>query len=772
MLLFLLYLIPILLAGILTLRKISSIGRLELLLPAGSILGIFTFTFFLNLVAFLLKGPLGITVSYLLLISFGFIIFKFQRSENQKINFPKGKELIFWSSGILLWGGFIFWKVANALIGSDANLYYAIAHSFVKGNFPFLTPWQPDILLSYHVGVSELLGAFYYFSGLDFQFLHLFFSGLFIFCAAQIIVWLVKRHTGIVSFLLSNLAALVTFISFGFIYITWPIFPVQLPVVSNINELVIWLRNLPTVNQTIEVYGAPINLDSLIYFVLHAFGLAIFLTLIALLINQNRKKPLWGWMMICLGLAALALINESLFVAAFPSLLLGIFLMELREKSLIKNLKKLFFLILATILIVFFQGGIIPASINSPPNLSKSVLIFPKKEDIKEDFKGYHSGQETSKLLPVSRQTLPLRWFHIGADILLLLSLIIVFIFKDSVLYKVLFVSGLSSLVAYNVIVPKFLAANGNRFLSASFLFFSLLLCLAIAALYERLKKKKILKLLLLIIIVWIFIPTILPPLALLSKTRFGENKLIPKHQQSSKGILWMRDNINFDKKVLVLDRNAPHPSGQVRAMVEAGVFAPVFTGNFRAFTIETSPEYIDIAYYLSPHALQKLNINILLVDDIFFRTLPDLRKQQLQDNKYFERIFADSKNENAETIYRIKEAYFKEGQEIDGTFEQMISVLPDLGKIYIDNEESFNPSFLRRPLIFSIRNKDIYYLPQSGVYLNVEANINSHPPRKDRDYDYLVLGKNINPHDLCKCQTELIWTGIKGQVFLWKASR
>lgn len=772
MLLFLLYLIPILLAGILTLQKISSIGRLELLLPAGSILGLSAFTFFLNLAAFALKGSLGIAMSYFLVISLGFVIFKFQRSGNQKINFPRGKELIFWAASILLWGGFIFWKVANALVGSDTNLYYAIAHSFVKGNFPFFTPWQPDIPLSYHVGASELLGAFYYFSGLDFQFLHLFFSALFIFCSTQIIIWIISRSRSLVTFLLSNLTVAVIFISFGFIYFTWPVFPIKLPAIFSFSQLIFWLRGLPTVNQAIEVYGAPINLDSLIYFIFHAFGLAIFLTLIVLLINQNRKKPLWGWVMICLGLAALALVNESLFIAAFPSLLLGIFLIEYKEKKLLKNLKKLLLLFLLTGLVIFFQGGVISASINSPRNLEESALILPKKEDIKEDFKGYHSGQETSKLLPLGKQTLPLGWFHIGADILLLLSLVIVWVFNDSVLFKVLFISGLSSFVAYNVIVPKFLVANGNRFLSASFLFFSLLLCLSLPAFFEKIKKHYFFKIFFLIIIAWVFLPTILPPLALLSKTRFGENKLIPKYQQSSAGIKWLKDYADFDERVLVLDKNAPHPSGQVRALVEAGVSAPVFAGNFRAFTIEASPEYIDAAYYLSSHALKKLNIDLLLIDNIFFKTLPEIRKKQLQNNKFFEIIFDNSDSENGEIIYRIKEAYFEEEQEIDETFEQMVSVLPSFGRIYIDNEESFNPSYLRRPLIFSIRDKDIYYLPQSGVYLNVETNINSHPPREDHDYDYLVLGKNTSPHNLCKCQTKLIWTGLKGQVFLWKASR
>ncbi len=161
MLLFLLYLIPILAAGVLILRKISSLNRLELLLPAGSILGLALFTFLLNLTAFFIKDGIGILISYLVALLAGFI---FLRSKNKKIYLPEGKGLFFWPAGIFIWGAFIYWKAAHALTGSDVNLYYAIAHSFAKGNFPLLTPWQPDISLSYHVGVSELLGAFYYFS--------------------------------------------------------------------------------------------------------------------------------------------------------------------------------------------------------------------------------------------------------------------------------------------------------------------------------------------------------------------------------------------------------------------------------------------------------------------------------------------------------------------------------------------------------------------------------------------------------------------------------
>ncbi|MDP3974538.1 MAG: hypothetical protein Q8P65_00945, partial [bacterium] len=666
-LLLLLCLLPLLLAGITILRKITDLNRIELMLPVGSILGLTIFTFFLNAIAFLVRGYAGVVIAYLLTIFLGILLNKFIKADSAKIIFLTGKQLFFWIFSIVFWGGFIFWKTAHVLIGSDTNLYYAVAHSFIRGNFPPMTPWQPDLPLFYHLGTSELLGALHFFSNLDFQFLHLFLSALFIFCAAQIVIWITGRHTNLVNFLLANLAVAVTFISFGFIYLTWPVFPIKLPSISSINQLIIWLRNLPTVNQSIEVYGAPINLDALIYFIFHAFGIAIFLSLVVLLLNYKKEKPLAGWVVICIGLASLALVNESLFVAAFPAIVLGIVLVEYRAKTIFKNIKVLLSLLILTASVVFLQGGIISASINTPNGIEKSAIIFPKKEDIKENFNGYHSGQEMSKLLSLEAG-LPLRWFHIGINLLLLLCISAAFIIKANfthpVLLKVFFMAGLASLVGYNVIVPKFLVANGNRFLSVSFLFFSLVLYWSLIPIYEKIKKRLYIRIIFLVIVGWIFIPTILPPLALLSKTRFGENKLIPKLLQSSQGILWLKNNTTLGDRVMVLDKNAPHPSGQERALVEAGVFAPVFPGDFRAFTIEASPQYIDIAYSLSPRALQKLKINILLIDKVFYETLPEKRKKQLEDKNFFVKLFDDSNDLlNWEKIYKVKDEYINKGR-------------------------------------------------------------------------------------------------------------
>lgn len=773
MLLFLLFLVPLLAVGIIIFRKISTLGRFELLFPAGSILGLAFFTFLLNSLAFILKGKAAITAAYVLMLLIGLIAFYTLQKDKEKISFPKGRQLIYWFTGIVVWGGFIFWKAAHALIGSDANLYYAAAATFIKGNFPLMTPWQPDIPFSYHTGASELLGAFNVFSGLDFQFLHLFFSAFFIFCIAQIIIMIILNTVSITKFLFANVAVAGVLISWGFFYLVWPVFPLDFPDIEGFNSLILWLRDLPNAGSAIEIYGAPFNIDALIYFLFHAFGLGLFFSLLILTANLKKNNSIFPLTAVFIGLAALALVNESVFAAAFPAIFLGIIIVNFYRKTLAKNFKRIFFLTGFLLLTVFLQGGVISALANNSSAIEKSVVIFPSKEDVNDDFQSYHQGQEPFKILPLKDQWLPLGWIHPGIIIMMIFSIPAIFWFRKetdkSLLLKMLFAAGFSSLLAFNFIVPKFLVANGNRFLSASYIFFSLILILAFIWFYET-EKKKIRKALLLMIAFWIFIPTILPPLALISKTRFGENKLIPRKPQISEGIKQLKER-QFNERVLVLDKNAPHPSGQFRAMIDAGLFAPLFAGNFRVFTVEASPEYLDAAYYLNPKALASLKIDTLLVDDMFYQTLPNLRKQQLNNDEYFEQIFAQSAGENPEKIFRIKNKFLKEGSEIERSFAELKSFIPS-GRIYIDSEKNFNPSYLRKALIFSLRDKDIYYLPESGVYLNVETNINSHPPREDHDYEYLVLGKNTNPLNLCNCQTKLIWTGIKGQVFLWKASR
>lgn len=773
MVLFLLYLTPLVLLGAIIVYRICSLTRLELLIPVGSVLGISLFVFFINITAFFLPVKTGINITYISVIFLLILILK-KTKKIPEISLPKKKIFFFWLASVLIWAGLIFWKGNYALIGSDTNLYYSIAHSFIKGNFPPLTPWQPEVPLAYHLGSFELLGAFFYLTNLSFEYLHIFFASLFTFFCSQIVIWIWKRHNNFFSIFWANLTAAVVLISFGFFKLAVPV-NLKLPQISNLHQFFLWIRNLPTVNQTIEVYGAPINLDTMIYFIFHSFGLSLILSLIVIMTCYKGRLAL---IILAILLASLALINETAFVVYAPVAFLYILFKEWRIGNLIKNFRFLLLIFFISIFLIMVQGGTLTnLLLPSKVNLEKSVYIFPDQKDIKENFREYHFYQQISKFIPQKNEWYPLSWFHFGTDLLILISIILLFNTKFStsqkIIVKSLFVAGIFSLLAYNYIVPKYLIANGNRFLASSFLFFSLAILYSLQNLLENLKIKILLKYFIWgSLILFILVPTILPPLALLTKTRFGEGKLKINQIESTEGITWIKNNLPFSSRVIILDSRSPHPSGNARALVQAGVFAPIFMSDFRAYTIEASPDYLDIVYYLSPKALKRLNIDTILIDSIFYETLPDSKKEQLVNEQYFTLIFfKENTDRNWEKIFKVNKKYLEDKDELTGTIEALTKFPLD-GDIFIANEESFNPSYLRRAIIFSLRQRNIFYLPQSGVYLNVEANINSHAPKKDNNYDYLILGENTIPKNVCSCEAKLLWIGFRGRVFLWKVSR
>lgn len=766
------YLLPIVVSGVFILRKSSSITRFELLLPVGIIVGISIFTFIINLFSFIVVGRPAIIMAYLLTVCIGILYYQL-KLPTEKISYPVKKSLIFFFLSLIFWGIFIFWKGNNALIGSDTNLYYSIAHTFLKGNFPPLTPWQPDIPLTYHLGSFQLLAAFYLFTNLSFEFLHIFFSCLFIFISSQIIIWIFTRHQSVSSFLIGNICAAIILISFGFFKFIIPHFPIHLPQIKSLTEFFFYIRNLPTVNQSIEVYGAVINLDALIYFIFHSYGLVLALSLIVLLFYQTTKKFYLNLIVSAICISSLALIDESIFIFIAPSLVIGYILLGNENKTVRKNIRDMILVFVLATTIILFQGGVITNSLFLKTDLEKSILINPSKTQVKDDFSKYHYFQETSKIFELKNEWLPFQWFNIGADLMIIIPIIfLIFIksAKDRVFVLTFYFSGIFSLLAYNYIVPKFLVANGNRMLGFTFLFLSLASFFSVQVYLSQLTRKVIKIILISYIFIFILIPTVLPSLTLLSKNRFSDNKLTAISEQKTEGIDWIERNIPYDNRVMVLDIRTPHPSGQARVMIQAGVFAPVFPGNYRAYTIEASPEYFDIAYYLNPSAMKRLGINVLLIDSSFYKSLSEKRKQDLENKDFFQEVFSNSgMKDDWEKIFMIKDEYLNKGDDIAGSFSQYEGIFPKEGKIYIDNEENFNPSYLRRALIFSIREKNLYYLPQSGEYLNVEAEINKSYPLKTGEYDYLVLGKGTDPKKICNCQTRLIWEGFKNEVYVWQ---
>lgn len=762
-------LLPIVITGYALVSRMTDIDRFEMLFPTSVIVGFGAVIFWLNIGLHLVGDYRGLTFGFFVNYIIGWIVLNVFRNKT-KIDFSI-RFGICWLGSLFITSVLVFWKASHALIGGDTAVYYSVASSIVRGNFPPVTPWQPDVLLAYHLGFFELIGFIHYFTNIEWLGIHLWITSIWILMSMQIVLWMWGRPKDWVGYLWAGIVFAITFISFGFIFVGWPSGG-SLPVVRNISELVIWLRQLPSAYYSLDTYGSVTNLDSLIYVPFYSLGVSLFLGLVSIVIHTF--KPINRWFMIFIGLSVLALVNEALFVGTFLGFLGVMMFLEIRligNKSFLELVKRLTLVcILGTICMVYsiVQGGYLTVSLYG----DKAVLLLPSIQDAGFDYWQYHLNAQISRLMPYRPEWEPIRWLHIGVDALVVIScLILAFIKKKTISHQVILIAliltGVASLLIYNLFIPKYISANGNRILVFSYLVLSISVFwgtwdLIVSYFY------KIRVLVVCLIVMFIVLPTVLPPMMAFSKTRFGDNKLILRKEGENAASAWIAKNIPIKERVTILDVNSPHPSGIIDIFKKVGIESPVFVGGFRTYTVEPGPEFTDVVYSLSPIALKKLGIKWIVMDREYYEKLPYFRKRQLENPQFFS-LHHHNLGADERRIYKIEEDYLINGSELSGTLVEMGKIFTPKSKIYIDDESNFEPNYLRRPVIFSIRDLEIYFAPGSGVYQHAETKVNMNDPILVDKYDFIISGASTKPNNRCRCETELIWTGVGNNVFIWK---
>lgn len=751
--------------GFQILRKFAGINFLPFLIPGGLIFSLSFTVVAINLLAFIFPVKYALVIYLLCILVTTFKLNNFQSLRLEGISF---KEILFLFLTIIFWGVLIFWKANFVLWGGDRNIYYAVASTFLEGNFPVRTPWQPDEIFSYHYGISLLLSFFSFFSGASYDFAHIFIASVII-LSIPVFIFSFIRVKNFYTFLFSSLISSIAIISFGFIKIPFPKLPFAIPEIYSINELVIWLRQLPTARNTIDTLGTPVDLDGALYSLFHPFGLCIILLIIGFsrfTIPANRYKI---WTLEALVLVSLGLINEVFFPPLFLLFFLNLAFCVLKNRSK-KNIIFSTVILLVTILVVLFQGGVISQTLLSNKNYPQSLRIFPDPGLEGGRFINYQLGQAKTRFLSLNPEFGAFKWFSIGVEVLFILAFIIFIlrkkILKDSFFLN-LYLSGIFFLFLYFSILPIFETYNSNRILAVSYWCFSLLIIFLVYELVKVLKKYKIF---ILVILTIFLLPSIIPPLARFSITRFGESRFkinVSGYDDTQEAV---KKLVKKGERITVLDKNSPHPSGVTDLIIQSGVFSPVFAEGFRTYTMEPGPEYIDIVYTLSPSSVKKLSLKYLLIDSFFYKTLPEIRRKQLDNPVFFKQLFNIQKFDKWEKIFLIQDKYFEE-KELEGNILDLDALIPYNAKVYIDEYKNFSPDFLRSPVIFLLRKRSLYYVWGSGVYLHVQEPISGNSPEKSTKYDYLILSPDTNPQDICKCRVDLLWKLINGKLFLWKTN-
>ncbi|EKD95587.1 MAG: hypothetical protein ACD_24C00438G0001 [uncultured bacterium] len=148
-----------------------------IIVGGGSILGFLIFLLLLGSFSYFFKGEIGVRIIFLLYILIS--TFAFTRNKNFYRHLFNLKLSI---SSILIIGSvfvnlsLLFLFIRDVILGSSAPLYWGVALSFAKGNYPTVLPWQPESITAYHQGSLMVMGAMQSLTNIHISIIHSFLS--------------------------------------------------------------------------------------------------------------------------------------------------------------------------------------------------------------------------------------------------------------------------------------------------------------------------------------------------------------------------------------------------------------------------------------------------------------------------------------------------------------------------------------------------------------------------------------------------------------------
>ncbi|MBI3103876.1 hypothetical protein HYZ05_02965 [Candidatus Daviesbacteria bacterium] len=769
----------LIICGITILKRVVNETRAQIVIPSGIILGIAFYIFLINAVVHLIKGPPGFYISLIAEIIIAWLI-KYNFPV-EKINFPKNSSLFLWLISISFWSIFliIITATSGGSISADSTMHYSLSSSFIRGDYPMHTPWQPDYLAYYHIGVAEFLGASRVLTGGYNNFLYAILSFLVLFSIGQIIsnIFLFKENK--IYILISSIVIpLIGFISLGGFILAWPI-NITFP---NISEGVVhWLGQLPKTAWGFDHFGAPATIDGFILFIHSLVAVGLFFTLSILIIFPNKTYSLLNVLFIILLLAVIALTDESVLFVILPAVYLISFFTVFNKK-----VKHFLMFLLISLLLISFQGGIVTETIFSRKDNRNAVLFFPKDQEGPvarfEAYRSYRLKQQQSRLFPDQESYYPFRWLHIGIIWQLMTTFIVtLFVFKKSTLKPerkqlasflwLLTVSSVFAFVSFHALVPKgWTHINGDRFLVFSHYLSGMVIVFFIFYIWDSLHSKnlilnlfyKIIK----VMIIWIVAISIIPQLATIfprEEYSWYTNPYVPKLSEFE----WIEKNIPFNDRLLIFVENQPIPATNLQLLREIGALTPGWSPKPRVYYgFDMSPIYNDIYYTLNPKLIEILKLKYLALGQEFSSRLPEIRKKDLQNPYYFQPVY---KNPTGNfVIFKILPQYLSEAENLNGTFMQLEEVAPKKGSYYIDYPPNIDERTFRA-LRLLLHDREIYYNILGAPYnFMIDVPLKYFGEKADH-YDFLVLGVNVNPKTICQCKANLIWEGLSNGLRLWQ---
>ncbi|OGM02419.1 hypothetical protein A2115_03075 [Candidatus Woesebacteria bacterium GWA1_41_8] len=710
--------------------------KLSIVLPAGMATGIFVFIIFLGIFSYSLKGRTGILIIFVtfLLLGLSLLVKNFKKFPKIKID---SYSLRFLPIYIII-AGFISFLAGANIYGGDVIAYWGFATSFANGNYPLRSPWQPDLLANHHQGTFLFEGAVHGLTGADMLLIHTTYS-VFVVLAGFFLVWGVVRKITKRDFL-SLLAPLVTFFSVGAIFI-----PLPGALRTWINPEVEHVVNrLPLFLDAKNRLGGSSNLPELIYINHRAAAFLGLFLIVILVISKLRIKEFYKPILIA-ALSIAAISSDEIILPSLGLVVTGWFVMELISNKREWRTKVLSVALGGAIFVTLFfvVGNALRDSMLTPPKEEVRFQLVLSTQTLIDRMGGLKSA--------VLRPSKDSKYFWYLPDLRLIAGLaFIAFIFTKNRWSLFLFLSFLGALFSYFSVTHTYYPANYERFLHPMYQLLGLIASVSFIMLLSS--RNKMLKAVGLTGAVGLLLPSVI--FAAIYLYGYAKKPFYPNlygRLPDQKVLVWVRDNLGL-KRVFFVDgylRDQSFSYLSLYGIQNYGLFIPISPADIKVHTPDFGIEAIDIINTLNPSSLEKLKVEYLFVVQSQLKYYTDRRLSDLKNSNYFSEVYSDELG----TLYKIKEGYFKEAEDQEATIARLPDLLGTKGNIYIDYPPRLESS-VRAVMTLALKDKgELFTEWRHGTFNYIETKIKINAPSSEVKYDYLILGPETDPREICGCK-------------------
>lgn len=757
------------LVGIVVLRSISNEKRLFTLVPAGMIAGVVIYIFLLNLNNKIIHGHAGIVLASLQFVLLGLFLYIKFRKTFTKLESMRITANIFYFGLIILIIFLTSLKMTTQFPAADASMQWAYAGTFARGNYPIMTPWQPDLNPNYHLGAYFLEGALNDLSNLKILTVHTLMNIYFLIASSLLALFIFWENKYYFKNIWLVLAASILYISFGVIILLYPDIIQKQPTAGfNLEQLITAVPAKGTGGASL------VDLNVLSY--LPARSLSLGLALLALYFTyspfKNNKLKIFAFTLL---LATSALVEESMFLPLFLATLavFGLSLLYfLPNLQYLKQQRKtLIVIILLTSISVVLQGGFITENISNNPFSNKEsayrLTIFDRS---------FNEKFSVFKNVILNSQSVLFDWF-VPSPLLLIIILFVYSYFKKDSRLGLIGIFSLSAFISYLITEYKYCAACSIRIHSFGMIAAGFGLILLLFSVFKNLSLRKNLIGLGLFIPI-LFVPSMVPDLiAQKKKIKEGirdgvKNIIFSEESQTPQNriIKWASKNLPLNSRIIIIDIGIPSPGASLNFQY-GGLYTILGPQYIHVNRQEPGPEFFDLALTLNSSILKRTKTEYLYIESQSpaYIQLPQFRKDDLANKNYFQLLqsieYTDTSSgqESFFRLYKVLPKYLDEnipGKEIEeGTLDLLDKLIPNNSSVYVANygdppQMSF---WYRMALVLTLKNKDLRYNFSQTDYQVIETDIPHIMGSITEKYNFYVLG----PQDKPPIPSNLIWSNI-----------